>query len=115
MLAKGDGKVYLITESLSAISSLGLNMLCFHLWGVDGLGYAYLAWYALYTIIVAVVYFGVYRLRLNFNCFTSLVVTLLVCTAMVVAVEHGAWIVAIPIFVVASSVSLFIAYRTWKR
>lgn len=115
MLAKGDGKVYLITESLSAVVGLTLNMLCFHLWGVDGLGYSYLAWYVVYTIIVAVVYFGVYQLRLNTNCFTSLIATLTVCVAMVLTVENDSWIIAILIFIVASSLSLYIAYRTWKR
>ena len=115
MLAKGDGKIYLITESLSAVVGLTLNMLCFHMWGVDGLGYSYLAWYSIYTIIVAVVYFGVYKLRLNTNCFTSLIATLTVCIAMVLAVENSAWIVAILIFIGASSLSVYIAYRNWRR
>ena len=85
------------------------------MWGVDGLGYSYLAWYSIYTIIVAVVYFGVYKLRLNTNCFTSLIATLTVCIAMVLAVVNSAWIVAILIFIGASSLSVYIAYRNWRR
>ena len=51
MLAKGDGKIFLITESLDAVIGLTLNIVCFSLWGVDGLGFAYIAWFACYTII----------------------------------------------------------------
>lgn len=115
MLAKGDGKIFLITETLSAVTVLALNMLCFHLWGIDGLGYSYLASYALYTIIVGVVYFGVYKLTMSTRCFVNLLLALMVCVAMVVAVEMKAWAVAIGIFAVASALCLYLAYYSWKR
>ena len=115
MLAKGDGKIFLITETLSAVTVLVLNMLCFHLWGIDGLGYSYLASYALYTIIVGVVYFGVYKLTMSTRCFVNLLLALMVCVAMVVAVEMKAWAVAIGIFAVASALCLYLAYYSWKR
>lgn len=115
MLAKGDGKVFLITESLSAVMGLALNIVCFILWGVDGLGYAYLAWYAIYTIIVAVVYFKVYHLTLSSNCYRNLAATLLVCIAAVFAMQLGAWYLALIVFAVAAPVCLRMAYRVWVR
>lgn len=115
MLAKGDGKIYLITETLSAAMGLGLNIVCFMLWGVNGLGFAYLAWYAIYTIIVSVVYFKVYRLRISLSCLRNLLTTLIACVIMVLAVEHGSWVVAILIFVVAAPFCLRQAYRVWMR
>ena len=115
MLAKGDGKIFLITETLSAVVGLALNMVCFHLWGVDGLGYSYLAWYAIYTIIVGVVYFKVYHFTINTQCFINLAVTLLVCSGSVLAMENGLWPVSAVIFVMASIVCLRFTYRTWKH
>ena len=115
MLAKGDGRTYLITESLSAIVGLVLNIVCFSIWGIVGLGYAYLAWYAFYTIIVAVVYFKVYRLTLSSMCFYSMIGVLFVCGAAVVAMECGTWVIALILFLVASPVCLYLAYRAWKR
>lgn len=115
MLAKGDGKAFLITESISAVTVLALNVVCYILWGVDGLGYSYLAAYAIYLIVVAVVYFKVYHLKLSAKCLRNLAGTLFVCIAMVLLVQNNAWIIAISLFVIVSIISLIIAYRTWKR
>lgn len=115
MLAKGDGKVFLITESISAAMGLALNILCFVNWGVDGLGYAYLAWYAIYTIIVSVVYFKIYHLKLSIKCLRNLVATLAVCIAAVFAMQMGAWYVAAIIFAVVTPFCLHLAYNFWKR
>lgn len=115
MLAKGDGKVYLITESLSAVVGLVLNIVCFINWGVDGLGYSYLAWYAIYTVIVAVVYLKVYHLTLSFKCLRNLVATLVVCSASVVAMQQGSWLISALIFAIATPVCLYLTYRSWKR
>ena len=101
MLAKGDGKIYLITETLSAVVGLVLNIVCFNLWGVNGLGYSYFAWYAIYTVIVGVVYFKVYRLTISNRCFVNLIVTLVVCCVAVMAMEHGQWPVVAAIMVIA--------------
>lgn len=65
ILAKGDGKVYLLTETISAAISLALNIYFYSNYGLEGLGIAYIIWYAAYTVIVGAVYFGRYRLRIN--------------------------------------------------
>ena len=115
MLAKGDGKIFLITESLDAVIGLVLNIVCFSLWGVDGLGYAYLAWYAIYTIIVAVVYFKVYHLTLSVKCLRNLGATLVVCIAAVLAMQYGTWYITAIILVITAPFCLYLAVRTWKR
>ena len=113
MLAKGDGKTYLITESLSAIMGLALNIVCYIWWGVDGLGYAYLAWYAIYTIIVGVVYFKVYHLTLSVKCYRNLVATLIVCVIAVLSMQFGMWYFALMVFAVAAPFCVRMAYRVW--
>lgn len=65
ILTRGDGKVYLVTESLSAITCITLNILAYDHWGLEGLGFAYMAWYIIYTIIIGAVYRIRYNLRLN--------------------------------------------------
>lgn len=65
ILTRGDGKVYLVTESLSAITCITLNILAYNLWGLEGLGFAYMAWYIIYTIIIGAVYRIRYNLHLN--------------------------------------------------
>lgn len=64
ILAKGDGRTFIVTEVLSAIAFLALSM-GFYIWlGLDGMGYAYCIWYAVYTLIVGAVYYLRYKLTL---------------------------------------------------
>lgn len=56
LLARGEGKMYLVTEVTSDLIMLALNMVFYRLYGLDGLGAAYIAWYLLYAIMVIVVY-----------------------------------------------------------
>lgn len=64
ILAKGDGRTFLLTESVSAVAGLALNIVCYLRWGLAGLGVSYTLWYLLYVVIVGRVYFSRYRLGL---------------------------------------------------
>lgn len=65
LLARGDGRVYLLTESLSGAAFLLLSYIGYRTGGLDGLGIAYSVWYGLYVVIVGVVYFRRYRMHIN--------------------------------------------------
>jgi len=65
ILARSDGKTFLITELLSCAVSITLSIVGYRLWGYAGIGYAYFAWYAIYTILVAIPYFFRYRLSID--------------------------------------------------
>jgi PST family polysaccharide transporter len=65
ILARGDGKVYLITETTSAVIGLTLNIVFFEAFGMLGLGISYILWYMLYALIVYVVYRYNYGLRMG--------------------------------------------------
>ncbi|MEE1207476.1 MAG: oligosaccharide flippase family protein [Muribaculaceae bacterium] len=56
MLARGDGHVYALTESVSAVICVALNFAGYMLWGFEGLGVAFILWYGLYLGIVWAVY-----------------------------------------------------------
>ncbi len=59
MLAKGDGRIFVLTESVSAAVFLALSVTGYRYGGNTGLGWAYVGWYAVYMAIV----YAVYRYR----------------------------------------------------
>jgi len=115
ILAKGDGKTYLWTEVASAIINLVLNIVFYRWWGLTGLGIAFLVSYLLYTLIIAVVYFKVYRLSVTRACLYNLLWTLAVVAAVMAAMETG----QLPIAIIITAVSLIVASRQiiglWRR
>ncbi len=65
MLTRGDGPVYLLTELLSAVAYVAINILIYDTAGFAGMGFAYIAWYAFYTLIVGAVFRLRYGMRLR--------------------------------------------------
>ncbi len=115
ILAKGDGKTYLWTEVASAVINLALNIVFYRWWGLTGLGIAFLVSYVLYTIIVAVVYFKVYRLRISHASLYNLLWTLAVASGVMAAMETGLLPVAIALAVVSVLVASRQVIALWKR
>lgn len=115
ILAKGDGKTYLWTEVASAVINLGLNIVFYQWWGLTGLGVAFLVSYLLYTVIVAVVYFKLYRLSVSQGCLYNLMWTLVVGAAVMACMEIG----QVAIAAVVTAASIVIAGRQivalWRR
>ncbi len=115
ILAKGDGKTYLWTEVASAVINLALNIVFYKWWGLTGLGIAFLVSYLLYTGIVAVVYFKIYRLEVSRASLYNLLWTLAVAGSVMASMETGLLLLAIGI----TAVSLIIAVRQiiilWHR
>lgn len=111
ILAKGSGKIYLMTETLSAIIGLALNVVFYRLWGLTGLGVSFLAWYVAYSVIVLVVYVYTYRLRLTPACLFNLCYTLAITGAVFWAVERQLWLLAVALSLIAVVVSLAQAKR----
>ncbi|MDE6371045.1 MAG: oligosaccharide flippase family protein, partial [Duncaniella sp.] len=64
ILARGDGLIYLLTESVSAVVMLAVNVAGYCLGGLTGLGVGFTLWYALYALTVEVVYRRRYGLSL---------------------------------------------------
>ena len=115
ILAKGDGKTYLWTEVASAVINLVLNILFYRWWGLTGLGVAFLVSYLLYTLIVAVVYFRIYRLAVSPASLYNLLWTLAVAAGVMAAMEGG----VMPIAIVLTAISAIVAVRQivalWRR
>ena len=111
VLARGDGRVFLVTEISSGALNLLLSMLLYRLWGFTGLGVAYVLWYLSYTGIAWYVYRHRYGLRLR-GPVTGAVAVALLFVAPVVALAlagHPYW--GLPLAIVAALWS----FRTLRR
>ena len=65
LLAKGDGKLYLITELISDLCGFLLNVSAYYLWGLEGAGVAYLLNFVIYGIMMWWVCRRHYHIRLG--------------------------------------------------
>lgn len=65
LLARGDGRLYMICEIASAAIYLALNVIGYELCGLVGFGYAFVVWYLLYLAMMLVVGRVRYRFSLN--------------------------------------------------
>lgn len=67
IIAKGDGKIYILTEGLDALASVPICVFAYSYYGLTGLGIAYIIWYLLYALFVGTVYYRRYGMRLSRN------------------------------------------------
>lgn len=114
ILARGDGRIFIITEGLDSVLSVALFIGGYSIGGFVGLGAAYIIWYGLYTLIIATVYFRVYRLRVNRNVLIgSLCATLLLLACGILRVA-GYRIVVIAAGVMALAASGIMFRRMFR-
>lgn len=115
ILARGDGRLYLLTETLSALIGLLLNILGYRLWGILGIGIAFTLWYAFYTLIIGVVYRRTYRLSLSPRpLILAALLLLLNILSAVVALTLG-YLYALPIGILATIPALLALYRIFRK
>ena len=62
IIARGDGRIYLLTETVSSVLYFLLSIVGYRCGALQGLGVAYIVWYALYALSVFLVYRFRYRL-----------------------------------------------------
>jgi len=90
IIAKGDGKVYMLTEIVSGALCVMLNVVCFRAWGIAGIGISFTLWYLLYALIV----WRIVKVRygMTFNRMQLYVIggcVLCVCAVCVIAITVG--------------------------
>jgi len=71
-LAKGNGRLFLILEIISGVIILGLNLLGYYLYGLNGLGISFILSYFITTIIAFAVLSSIYRIQFPFRFFWKL-------------------------------------------
>ena len=115
ILARGDGKTYVVTESVSAAVGLILNILFYRWWGITGLGLSFLVWYVVYTIIIAMVYFRHYHLSLSMGSVANWMWALVVAMAVVVTVDVGWLALAVAITILSLTMSTLQLVKQWRN
>lgn len=115
ILAKGSGTIYLVTESISAVVELVLNISFYHLWGLTGLGISYVVWYVIYTLIVWIVYRYTYRLSLVPASLFNLGWAFFIAVAVLLVMDMGAWIVGAGLTLLSLAVCAFQAKKQFFR
>ena len=114
MLARADGRVYLVTETLSAVLSVVLAIAGYRLAGLPGLGMAYTVWYVAYAVIVAVVYRLRYRLSVSRWALASIAGGAVLIAAIIATEAAGLHILSWTLTAVTSVAALTRLRRLWQ-
>ena len=93
ILARGDGKLYLLTELSSCVFYLLFNYILYSRFGIDGLGYAYFLWYFAYTAVVVAVCWKRYGIALSRNVVILSCVAIVVSAAAALLINYNFWCV----------------------
>lgn len=116
ILARGDGRLYLVTELISSIFFLVLSIGGYKLAGLEGVAMGYVIWYALYTLNVWIVNRYIYHHHgLGRSISFSLVVVAIAAIQSAICVNDF-YIPAIALSVIVTIPSIAILYRrVWNR
>lgn len=96
IVAQGHGRLYLITEGIDALLSLGLLTGGYLLWGLDGIGWAYILWNLGYVLIVGIVCRKNYGLTPSRRTVEMLALSIIACGAACAAMQWWpVWLAAI--------------------
>lgn len=89
IVAKGDGRIYILTETASAAIGLALNIGGFLLFGLTGIGYAVIAWYVVYSLLAYVIYAVRYGCRLSWSAALYPPAAVLLLSGLIVLLDNG--------------------------
>lgn len=109
ILARGDGKVYILTETASVIIGLTLNILFFRYYSFAGLGISFVIWYALYTVFVYIPYRH-YGMKLTTGAKKAVTSSIILVT-MAIFLKSFGWIYPI----IALFPALALSYHGYKQ
>lgn len=110
-LAKGDTKVFITNEVAANIITLVTSLLGYHLWGLDGLGVAFLASYVLYFLLVWFVCAKHYSFRFYSPlCKIMIIHVAITLTVFVLMFQNNLWLKYIPAALLAI-ISILFSFR----
>jgi PST family polysaccharide transporter len=86
IIAKGDGRAYILCEGIDAVVSLVLLTAGYYYGSLAGVGVAYIVWYLVYTLICYLVAHRRYRLAITSTTRTAIAVSVIVVAAAYAAI-----------------------------
>ena len=115
ILAKGDGKTFLLTELISTVSGFALNVLFYRYWGLSGIGISFVIWYFLYCIIVGIPYFKKYGFSITRGANGLTLLALAATITVLVLMETHQTAIAVALTSVLTVTCLHKVYRLVKK
>lgn len=121
VLAKGDGRIYLVTESVDAAIGLALNVWLYSVYGLTGIGIATVVWFFIYALLVSAIYFFRYHLSIKGKALATFLLSLAVTAAAMFSSIYLPGIITdivlsaaafLYIFILMRHLGLFIAHRS---
>lgn len=106
VLAKGEGKIFFTTETISTIVFLTSYISLFNLFAVDGFGMAFILWYFIYTLIIGYIYYRRFKLSLKPSCYKWILWSVLCTSTAFTAITMGYMWIAVIILIIATTYSL---------
>lgn len=111
ILARGDGRTYVLTDVSSAAIGLALNITMYSAWGLSGLGWSFVLWYLIYAAMVWAVCRRRYALRVSPKAIAIMASTVAICLAAV-ALRAIAWWCVLAMLIPA--ILLAIKAKRWR-
>ena len=115
ILVKGRGIIYLFTETVSAVSGLALNLIFYKLYGLAGIGIAYIIWYMVYTAVVYFCFRKIYKLKLHPSIILNSFIALAICSGTMFSVMHSSTVFTVIFAVAAVAAGILIMKKTTLR
>ena len=110
IMAKGEGKIYLLTDSTDALLGLGLSILFYRLMGLTGIGLALVIWHFCYMMVVGVICHWRYGLKLSKATRVTVIISILTGALGVAASLTLPSTLYIPLLALASAVYIRVFY-----
>lgn len=115
IVAKGDGRIYILTEGIDALVSVPLCLVAYNQWGLTGLGIAYIVWYLIYMALVALVYYRRYGLSLSGTAIRTAIGAFAVSIIYLYAMAHLPLWLTIPLAIAITAPCFIILRRLLRR
>lgn len=111
IVARGDGKAYVMTEVVSCVVGLTLNIVGFHYWGLAGVGVSYVIWYVIYAVMCREVCRRRYGVDITMRAW-GIAASTIVIVALAIWLRQFGWWQPLALLPAAGMV---IAYASRKR
>lgn len=115
LLAKGAGRIFLVTELLSDTTSFVLNIVAYLFWGLEGIGIAYLVNFFLYAVgmwFLCRIYYG---LRFERSLYKVLGIVLLLSIPVLLFCRYGVSWTAVSFAIILTVVSIIYSVFQLKK
>ena len=116
ILARGEGKIYMLTEMADALLGLGLSILFYLKFGLTGLGMALVCWHLAYLLIVAEICRLRYSLHLSGKTYSLISLSLLTAAGAIALYYYvSSDIISVSTMLCAAGVYFYFFLRLFRK